>query len=212
MPSTLVIVPAQTAVSGEIEIVAGETDYAVLFLNKTESATPLFGCLQEPVVGAANDDLNRTLSAFAREAVAPDNLFDILSESWTMQALAYLSRTHRTAPAKHYGGFTNASRGRIEDYLRTHMSEKILITDLARSAGVSPRHFLRAFRQSFNSTPLQFILELRIQEAKSRLTSSAEGVTEVALACGFSHTQHFSTAFRKYVGTSPSQFRKVVRE
>ena len=207
----LIVLPAQTSALGEVEMVAGEAEFAVFFLNKTERAVPLFSCLEEPVVDIANNDLNRTLSAFAREAVAPDNLFDILSESWTMQALAYLSRSARSVPSKHYGGLTNIGRRHIEDYLRVHMSEKILITDLARSVGISPRHFLRAFRQSFNSTPLQFIMELRIQEAKRRLTSTAEGVTEVALACGFSHTQHFSTTFRKYVGTTPSEFRRIVQ-
>ena len=192
-------------------MIAGETEFAVFFLNKTERAIPLFSCLDEPVVGVANNDLNRTLSEFAREAVAPDQLFEILSESWTMQALAYLSRTGRSVPPKHYGGLTNIGRRRIEDYLRLNMSEKILITDLARSVGLSPRHFLRAFRQSFHSTPLQFIMELRIKEAKRRLTSTADGVTEVAFACGFSHTQHFSTTFRKYVGTTPSDFRRIVQ-
>ena len=210
-PPTLVVVPAQARVQGEVELVAGETSYAVFSFNATGRTVPLLGCLEEPVVGILNNDVNRTLSAFAREAVAPDNLFDDLSESWTIQALAYLTRNYRNMPSKPHGGLTNISCRRIDDYLRTHMSEKILITDLAQSVGVSPRHFLRAFRLSFNSTPLQFILELRITEAKKRLTSTSESVTEVALACGFSHAQHFSAAFRRCVGTTPSEFRRIVR-
>ena len=51
-------------------------------------------------------------------------------------------------------------------------------------------------------------LGLRIEEAKRRLSESEESVTDVALAAGFSHSQHFSTAFRTATGMTPSTFRR----
>jgi len=203
------IIPAFTTVSAEFEL-QGDADYTVVFFKKTDRTERLLRYLDEPQFGVVDDNLKRSISLFAREAIAPDDLFELTSECWVVQALAYLSRNRARSPKRFQGGLTHASSRRTEEYLRAHLEDKILVSDLAKAVGFCPRHFIRAFRQTFHETPMQFILELRFQKAKRLLGSTNMPVTEIALTCGFSHTQHFSGAFRKHVGTSPTEFRRVV--
>jgi transcriptional regulator GlxA family with amidase domain len=55
------------------------------------------------------------------------------------------------------------------------------------------------------------VLEQRIQRAKNLLGSSQRTMSEIALACGFSSSQHFATAFRKQVGTTPGAYRRELK-
>jgi AraC family transcriptional regulator len=68
---------------------------------------------------------------------------------------------------------------------------------------LSPRQFLRAFHASVDDTPLRYVQAVRIEEAKRLLVESLRSMTDIALNCGFSHPQHFTTSFRKHVGMTP---------
>jgi len=202
------LIPAFTAVSAEFEL-QGDADYTVVFFKKTERTERLFRCLDEPRLGVVDDDLKRSLSLFAREAIAPDDLFELTSESLVVQTLAFFSRSQASTPKRFQGGLTGANTRRTEEYVHAHLADKLLVSELAKAIGFSPRHFIRAFRETFHETPMQFVLNLRFQEAKKLLGSTNMPITEIALSCGFSHAQHFSGAFRKHVGISPSEFRRV---
>src|SRR6266404_2102949 len=84
----------------------------------------------------------------------------------------------------------------------------IWLTELSSIADLSKRHFLRAFQESVGATPYHYVLSLRIDEAKRRLSETEDSITDVALGTGFSHAQHFSTSFRKATGLTPSSFRQ----
>jgi AraC family transcriptional regulator len=98
---------------------------------------------------------------------------------------------------------------RVIDYIEADLSRPFTIDGLAQVAGVSPRHFMRAFRESAGQTPLRFVYGLRLERAKEFLLDPRRTATEVALDCGFSHAQHFSTAFKKATGVTPSDFRRA---
>ncbi|WP_223448298.1 helix-turn-helix domain-containing protein [Pseudomonas sp. BF-R-19] len=82
---------------------------------------------------------------------------------------------------------------------------------MAQVAGVSSRHFMRAFRESTGQIPLRVVYSLRPERAKELLLDSRRTAAEVTLDCGFSHAQHFSTAFKKATGVTPSDFRAATR-
>jgi AraC family transcriptional regulator len=98
---------------------------------------------------------------------------------------------------------------RVIDYIEADLSRPFTIDGLAEIAGVSPRHFMRAFRQSSGQTPLRFVYGLRLERAKEFLLNPRRTATEVALECGFSDAQHFSNAFKKAIGLTPSDFRRA---
>jgi len=207
--ANLALLPASTSVEGEFEV-ASSFDYTVVFLDPTLASNS--GChFNRPLIAFGNEDLQRGLSVLCREARNADSLYGLFAEGWAMQALALLARVDgsQAAPVRPCGGLAPGSLRRVIDYIEADLSRAFRIEELAKVAGVSSRHFIRAFRESAGQTPLRYVYDLRLERAKEFLLDSRRTATEVALNCGFSHAQHFSTAFKKATGLTPSDFRRA---
>ena len=78
------------------------------------------------------------------------------------------------------------------------------LADLARSAGLSPYHFLRTFKRVTGVTPHQWLLRARLREAARRLSASRESVTDIALDVGFEDLSNFMRSFQRRVRRLPA--------
>lgn len=74
---------------------------------------------------------------------------------------------------------------------------------IAERLGISTRQLERLFGRYLNSTPKHYFLEMRLNRARNLLVQTEQSVTEIAMACGFHSTSHFSKAFRSHFGRSP---------
>jgi AraC family transcriptional regulator len=80
---------------------------------------------------------------------------------------------------------------------------------MARVMNMNSSYFCRAFQQEIGISPHQFILQLRIEKAKELLKKSPQiSILDIALSCGFSSQSVLNKHFRKFVGTTPTQYRK----
>jgi AraC-like DNA-binding protein len=96
---------------------------------------------------------------------------------------------------------------RARDYLHAHLEDLPTVGDLARQCGVSVRALAKGFARHLNTTPLQYMIDLRLDRARSELLAQgrAGGVTEVAQRWGFQHAGLFAARYRKRFGELPSQ-------
>ncbi len=94
------------------------------------------------------------------------------------------------------------------DIICNEYSNAIDLNDLARECHLSPSQFRRTFRKLLGTSPLQFILNVRLQAAADLLTNSRLSVTEIAMKCGFNESNYFTRQFRQHIGISPSEYRK----
>lgn len=78
---------------------------------------------------------------------------------------------------------------------------------IARQAGMSRFHFVRAFRQEFQQTPHRYLQERRIERAKQLLAVGDLPVTEVCFEVGFESLGSFITLFHRIVGQPPARYR-----
>jgi AraC family transcriptional regulator len=116
------------------------------------------------------------------------------------------SKSHlRRRPPHHV--LNNRLLGRLLEYIEDHLADDFSVSDLSQAAGGSATEVTSRFRAATGYSPWQFVLRQRIERAKNLLTSTQLTMTEIALACGFSSSQHFATVFKKQVGTTPSVFR-----
>lgn len=95
-----------------------------------------------------------------------------------------------------------------KNYFHDHYQESISIEEYAHSRHMSTCWFIRSFRTLTGSTPLQYILTIRIANARALLEHTQYNVTEIAALVGFDDPLHFSHVFKKHTGVSPSKYRK----
>src|SRR6185295_11444485 len=85
------------------------------------------------------------------------------------------------------------------------------LDQISSHACFSRYHFLRLFRQAFNKTPHQYLVERRIERAKELLTADDLRVTDVCFEVGFQSLGSFSSLFHKAVGHPPATYRERAR-
>jgi|CXWL01.1.fsa_nt_gi AraC-like DNA-binding protein len=93
------------------------------------------------------------------------------------------------------------------DALRARFSESLRVQQLARDLGVSPSYLARIYRTHEGRTLYEQVTRLRVSTALARLGSGANDLTRLAFDLGFSSHSHFSSAFKRLVGQTPSAFR-----
>jgi transcriptional regulator GlxA family with amidase domain len=104
-------------------------------------------------------------------------------------------------------GLTGWQVKRVTDYVDARLEGPVRVDDLAAAARLSPGHFRRDFSISFGMSPYAFVMQQRIERARALLLASEHEMGDIAFACGLSDHAHFSRLFRRFVGTTPSQWR-----
>ena len=94
-----------------------------------------------------------------------------------------------------------------EEYLRSNFEKAISPGDAARYVFLSPSYFTRAFREYKGSSPMNYLMGLRIGKACELLRGSEGKIIDIALEAGFCSQQRFNAAFKASMGLSPMQFR-----
>ena len=93
-------------------------------------------------------------------------------------------------------------------YFNDHYNAEINIEEYAASRGMSVSWFIRNFKLYTNTTPMQYIVSLRIANAQMLLETTNYNVTEIGNIVGYDNPLYFSRIFRKQKGISPSEYRK----
>ena len=96
------------------------------------------------------------------------------------------------------------------DYLLTYYCDELSVDDLANISCMSKFHYLRLFKIAFNTTPYQFISDLRLQRAISLLKAGVQNVNDIARATGFKDSSSFSRMFFSKTGLYPTQYRALL--
>lgn len=92
-----------------------------------------------------------------------------------------------------------------------HLRDNLSLEALARRACLSPRHFARRFKQTFGGTPAAFVENMRLDEARRRLTERTQTIETVAGSVGFHSDDSFRRAFLRRFGVNPSAYRSGFR-
>jgi AraC-like DNA-binding protein len=93
------------------------------------------------------------------------------------------------------------------DYLNAHFNESIAIETVAAKVHLSASQFQRRFRALFQTSPIQYLLQLRIDSACQQLQRSDASIGTIALENGFYDQSAFCRQFQKRIGLTPRQYR-----
>jgi AraC family transcriptional regulator len=111
-------------------------------------------------------------------------------------------------PRSCHVGLPPARLQRVLEYIQAHLDQELSLAALARIAQMSPYYFSRLFKQSTGLSPHQYILHQRIAWATRLLVEPQLSVAEIAYRIGFASQAHFTTIFRRWMGTTPRQYRQ----
>jgi AraC family transcriptional regulator len=206
----LALFPADMEIDGEFRLGVSAVEYTVVFFETPFVETRGGNWLDRAKLGFKHPSIARGLEELCQEAQDPDTTFDMLAEGWAIQTMAHLHRIsdgRPDEPAK--GGLSASTLRRLNEYVADNLDRPISLADLSNVTGLSKRHFIRAFAESSGQTPHRYLVSQRIEKAKQLLANSTGSITEIGLAVGFSHAQHFSNKFKALTGLTPSRYREL---
>jgi transcriptional regulator GlxA family with amidase domain len=101
--------------------------------------------------------------------------------------------------------------GALLAWAREHLDAPLTVEDMAEQAGMSSRHFTRAFIAETGTTPSKAVERLRIEVARQRVQSSSEAIERVAESTGFRDPERMRRAFIRAFGQPPQSLRRAAR-
>ncbi|CAN7279966.1 GlxA family transcriptional regulator [Bradyrhizobium sp. LjRoot220] len=101
--------------------------------------------------------------------------------------------------------------GPLLAWAREHLDAPLTVEDMAEQAGMSSRHFTRAFIAETGTTPSKAVERLRIEVARQRVQSSSEAIERVAETTGFRDPERMRRAFIRAFGQPPQSLRRAAR-
>lgn len=125
----------------------------------------------------------------------------------------YLLRNYSTlqdrATSQPRGGLSPKAWRDIQDYIRANIGERLSVERLALLAGLSPSHFLRAFKQTVGQSPHQYILATRLDLAEHLVVTTDLPLPRIASITGFANHSHLTASMRRHKFTTPSALRRA---
>jgi AraC family transcriptional regulator len=221
-----------SAVHGDIDIIpAGvasvwqmhdENDRAVLMVL---SQTMLNHVAEENGFGARGVELRNRFMARDRQlesvAWAMKSELELGSPSGALyldglalSAAARLVAGHSsvTVEQRRYGGLDGRRLKRTLEFIEAHLAGELSLSRLATVAEMSVSHFRAGFRESVGIPVHQYVIERRVERAKSLLMREGQSITDIALAAGFTHQSHLARHMQRSTGFSPLQMKRIFAE
>lgn len=115
-------------------------------------------------------------------------------------------QTASALPAR--GGLAPWQKRKTRDYIERHLENPIAVIELAELVSLSIGYFCRAFKESFGDTPHAHIMRMRLERVQELMLTTADPLSQIALACGLSDQAHLSRLFRQAMGETPSVWRR----
>lgn len=148
--------------------------------------------LQELYALAASGDYVRDMQIYSKLV---DLLTFLMEESW-------------------HPGYARITGGKkqnlqeIKDYLDSHYREKITLDALAERFYINKFYLTRVFKEQFGQSVTNYLVQLRITQAKRMLRFTDNSIESIAQECGLSDANYFSRLFKKVEGVPPGEYRK----
>jgi AraC family transcriptional regulator, arabinose operon regulatory protein len=94
----------------------------------------------------------------------------------------------------------------IIEVIKTNSGQRLLVADLARMVRLSPWRFTHLFRAETSKSPMQYLKEVRMQQAEEMFNETSLSLKEVVFAIGLNDRSHFSREFKRLHGMTPKDF------
>jgi AraC family transcriptional regulator len=98
----------------------------------------------------------------------------------------------------------------VRDYIETNLDDRLTLSDLAGVACLSPYHFSRSFKEAVGVGPQRYVMQRRLERAKTLVRRSSQPLAAIAQEVGFVDQSHLTSIFRREIGMTPGRYRTAL--
>lgn len=152
--------------------------------------------------------LTNTIKAMEDEFKAREFHFEAVIRAHLIQLLAFVNRYF----SKNSDSGSNYSRGmdkirNVLHQIEENISYPWTLQELAGAAHLSPSRFSALFVQTVGTSPMDYLIQLRLSHAVNLLESTDKKIIDVSSECGFRNLSNFNRLFKQHIGKMPSDLR-----
>lgn len=183
------------------------------FLNKTAASDKYLVPVTKNVIRfknvISNSSVTEAVKQLTQTIIAPDANHSLIAVGLIYMIMGHLyqygiDRTnafHKT-DSKFY---------QVVDFINEHYTEDISAKSLSQLFGYNETYFCRRFKATTGINLMRYIRILRMELAQKLLCNTDEGITQIAIKCGFTDISYFSHCFKQHTGAAPTEFKTSYR-
>lgn len=131
---------------------------------------------------------------------------DILDMMFMSFVTLVCGRCKRRKTSERWKSYENISK--VMYYIEQNYDKPLTLEALAERSHYSPRHFTRLVREHYNTSPMDYLDNVRIKNACNLLLHTSLNIVQISKMCGFEDNNLFSRHFKTAFGVSPTQYRR----
>ncbi len=152
-----------------------------------------------------NGSLSHLITKLNREFHYMDSTSHLVIEGLTIEIIAQAARNSVLAVERKEPVWLK----RVIELLHGSFFENLTLEKIGLQVGIHPVHLATIFRQKFNCTVGEYTRRLKIEYACRQISSGKLPFIEIALNAGFGDQSHFSKVFKRHVGMTPNEYKKL---
>lgn len=186
---------------------------AELYPNNPNAVRDIFQSLNRGAIIIRSEEvpnLTRIIESILEEGREQKPYGSRMIRLFVRALIVEMMRMKKEIPYYPYESGKKTTMGHIAtavNYVEAHYHEAIKISDISRACNMSETHFRRTFEEYINMSPADYVNLVRVQKACELLKSTDDSMDGIAMKCGFSTTSTLNRNFKKYLGTSPYQWK-----
>lgn len=98
---------------------------------------------------------------------------------------------------------------RAKEYIANNYQNDLNRNDIASAVYLNPDYFSRIFKEKEGISVSDYIIKIRLENAKQRLLTTNQSISDIALSIGYSNTGYFTSSFRRATGVTPKEYRRL---
>ncbi|GAB5401782.1 MAG: helix-turn-helix domain-containing protein [Aureliella sp.] len=151
----------------------------------------------------------RTVDRLDEELASRKPGFRAMASAEMLQLVTFLSRCYSKSRNPESKKLLRIAES--ISHIQQNYAQQMSLDELIEISGMSRRNFIRTFESAMGTSPIKFLIQIRIQEASRLLRTTDRSVTDIAYEVGFADSNYFSRQFRAALGVSPRDYRRQLQ-
>lgn len=173
---------------------------------RTRSIELIIMTLRTAVSAGVSQERTSQINASFIQVILQQNSIDDISSQLQMAIDIFQKEIQKRAAVPEPAGVKS-----MKQFMKDHYRENLTLENIAASAFLSSGYASRIFKKQMNISIMDYLLQLRMDEAKKMLRETTLSIDEIASKTGYADSSYFTKVFRKAMGMTPSRYRQSLK-